>query len=42
MFYLQVTTASWASGNTLNDCQKKKKKKEIWVITNDQHPLLIK
>lgn len=38
MFYLQVTTALWASGNTLNDCQKK----EIWVITNDQHPLLIK
>lgn len=38
MFHLQVTTALWASGNTLNDCQKK----EIWVITNDQHPLLIK
>lgn len=38
MFYLQVTTALWASGNTLNDCQKK----EIWVITNDQHPPLIK
>lgn len=35
---MQVTTALWASGNTLNDCQKKKRN----LGQNDQHPLLIK